>query len=112
MTNIRKAVLYMDSCDFLTALWLSEDIAKRNHLSADESYRIFCSLRCGVPLPGARSRRKVQQKKVEKKPVEDTIRFVAGEKVGLSPDKAAMYEGDKYTGWVYRDKLSKSIKVV
>lgn len=84
----------MGSCDFLTALWLSEDIARRNNLSDDENFRIFCSLRCGVPLPGARSKKKDQ-----KKPVKDNIRFVAGEKVGLTPDKAAIYEGDTYTGW-------------
>ena len=62
-------------------------------------------MRCGVPIFSSPKRKKAEKK--DFKP----FRYVAGEKVGLTPDKAAVYDGDKYIGWIYKDRVSKKIKI-
>ena len=95
----------MGSCDFLTALWLSEDIARRNNLSDDESFRIFCSLRCGVPLPGASSQKKKPKVSELKEPSyyrekykNENLEFRPGDGHGLSFWKAWVYVNGKWIG--------------
>ena len=94
--------------DFISDLWLSEDIARRNNLSADESFRIFCSLRCGVPLPGASGNRNAQKNKCKTTTLKEpdyyrekyrnqNVEFRPGDGHCLGVCKAMVYVNGKYT---------------
>lgn len=91
--------------DFISDLWLSEDIARRNNLSADENFRIFCSLRCGVPLPGASSQKKKPKVSELKEPDYyrekyrgQNVEFRPGNGYDLSPLMARIFVNGRYLG--------------
>ena len=95
--------------DFISDLWLSEDIARRNNLSADESFRIFCSLRCGVPLPGASGNRNAQKNKCKTTTLKEpdyyrekyrgqNLEFRPGNGYDLSPLMSRVFVNGRYLG--------------